>query len=181
MRAFLGVTVAQPALSAYESLLAKLQTAVVGVQWVRSRAPHVTLRFFEELDASHIEDLMSSLGARLSKTPTFNLELAGAGAFPNASRPRVLWLGTDSGSDQLADVFKLVDDAVATAGLGREARAFASHCTLGRVRGRWQSGDAWEKFCSEPTRLPLFRVAGVDLYEVRGGYHLAGHADFAGI
>jgi 2'-5' RNA ligase len=53
----------------------------------------------------------------------------------------VLWIGVRA-NVALALLYQKVDDACAALGLGREARAFHPHVTLGRVRPRARPAPA---------------------------------------
>ena len=57
----------------------------------------------------------------------------GGGVFPSASRPRVLWVGVDSGA-ALTQAQQALVAALGSAGVGQEERAFRPHLTLARVR-----------------------------------------------
>jgi 2'-5' RNA ligase len=64
----------------------------------------------------------------------FELEVGGLGAFPSATRPRVLWAGLVAGDAPLAALAASVEAALADLGFPREGRAFSAHVTLGRIR-----------------------------------------------
>ena len=63
----------------------------------------------------------------------FDVALRGLGAFPTPTRPRVIWAGTAPAPAFVA-LGQAVDRALAALGFPPEARAFAPHVTLGRVR-----------------------------------------------
>jgi len=63
----------------------------------------------------------------------FEVEIRGLGAFPAASRPRVLWAGAP-GSPAFTRLAEGVDHALVALGFAPEARGFTPHVTLGRVR-----------------------------------------------
>ena len=56
------------------------------------------------------------------------------GFFPNARSPRVFWCGIDAPG--LADLAAGTDRATASLGIAAEARAFAPHLTLARIKER---------------------------------------------
>jgi 2'-5' RNA ligase len=62
------------------------------------------------------------------------LVAAGAGGFPNASRPRVLYVGILGQVEELTRLAGAVDGALTALGLPGERRAFRGHLTVGRVR-----------------------------------------------
>ena len=63
------------------------------------------------------------------------LEVRGAGAFPNAARPRTVWLGAGAGAEQMVVLHDRVEAALAELGYREEHRRFQTHLTIGRVRG----------------------------------------------
>jgi 2'-5' RNA ligase len=65
----------------------------------------------------------------------FTVRLAGAGAFPGADRPRVVWLGIVEGSPELAALAAILGDELAGRGWERDERPFRAHLTLGRADG----------------------------------------------
>jgi 2'-5' RNA ligase len=95
---------------------------------------HVTLRFLGQVDPARLSDIEAALTAAVALEPSFDLHLGGLGAFPGASRPRVLWAGVARGAAELGRLAASVDEGLARAGVPREARDFAAHVTLGRVR-----------------------------------------------
>jgi 2'-5' RNA ligase len=62
------------------------------------------------------------------------LRLGGAGAFPSASRPRVLWLGLESPGRGVFVLQERLRSAVAPFTHSPEDRLFTPHLTLGRVK-----------------------------------------------
>ena len=85
--------------------------------------------------------------------------LGGAGAFPAARRPRVVWLGMDAGARELVALAAALERALKPRGFERESRAFSPHLTIGRVR---ESRDDWTPRLAEaPEADPVrtrFRV-----------------------
>lgn len=66
--------------------------------------------------------------------PGFDLAIESLGAFPTASRPRVIWAGLGRGLEPLTDLAGRVEGALADVGFASEDRPFSPHVTLGRVR-----------------------------------------------
>ena len=58
----------------------------------------------------------------------------GLGAFPNLSRPRILWAGLKGGTDQMGKMANDVESMVCRLGFEPEKKRFRPHLTLGRVR-----------------------------------------------
>lgn len=98
---------------------------------------HLTLRFFAELPEALIVPVAAAVRAVGSATPPFPLGLSGLGAFPDARRPRVVWVGLAAGAAELQAVASRLDDALGAIGLpSAERRPFVPHLTLFRVHGR---------------------------------------------
>ena len=65
----------------------------------------------------------------------FELEIRGAGAFPNPARPRTIWLGAADGAQEMIALFDRLEVSLAKLGYHEEQRQFQTHLTIGRVRG----------------------------------------------
>jgi 2'-5' RNA ligase len=103
-----------------------------GVAWVATENLHVTVKFLGGVDEARLADVAAAL-KRAATVPAFEVEIRGLGAFPNASRPRVLWAGAP-GSPAFTRLAEGVDQALVALGFAPEARGFTPHVTLGRVR-----------------------------------------------
>jgi RNA 2',3'-cyclic 3'-phosphodiesterase len=104
------------------------------VAWVAPDNFHLTLKFLGPVDAERLAPLTETLTSAAAVYSSFQLEIRGLGAFPSPARPRVLWAGIDAGAASAAMLATRLDEALATLGFEREARAFSPHVTLGRVR-----------------------------------------------
>ena len=47
-----------------------------------------------------------------------------AGAFPNLSHPRTVWMGADEGADEIDALHKAIDESLAKIGFRAEPRRF---------------------------------------------------------
>jgi 2'-5' RNA ligase len=105
------------------------------VKWVDPAILHITLKFVGWVPEKRVEDCLSLGREVAAASRQSKLILAGAGAFPNARRPRVLWIGATGDVDILAAAAGAFDRRMAEVGLAEpENRPFAAHLTLGRVR-----------------------------------------------
>jgi 2'-5' RNA ligase len=107
---------------------------VDGVAWVAAENLHVTLKFLGGVDAARLALVSAALDEAVRDRPAFELVVAGLGAFPTPTRPRVIWAGAAAGAAALGEVAGRVDRALAALGFPPEERAFSPHITLGRVR-----------------------------------------------
>lgn len=127
---------------------------------------HLTLRYLGDTDEVAMERLLAGLD-QTDLGPRFPVELSGLGAFPNARRATVLWLGVSSGGDRLAALAAIIDEEVESVGFAAEDRPYVPHLTLSRLRPDEDLRPMMETLVLPPIR---FEVATVGLYRS----HLAG-------
>ncbi len=94
---------------------------------------HVTLHFFGEIDRAALATLRAALGDRVAEPP-FEVTLRAGGIFPATGRPRVLWLGTDAGSDPLTRLHAWIQPRVVGIGQPDRVGVYAPHVTIARIR-----------------------------------------------
>jgi 2'-5' RNA ligase len=104
------------------------------VAWSDPASAHLTLRFLGDADPARLERLHERMAVVARSSEPIRASPSGTGAFPSWGRPRVLWLGIESGGaiERLATA---VETAARGAGFEGEERRFTAHLTLGRVRG----------------------------------------------
>jgi 2'-5' RNA ligase len=134
------------------------------VAWVRAEQLHFTVRFLGEVSEELVSRLSEELAPVLATHEAFDIELAGAGAFPAVERPRVIWVGVHDPT-RLQSLAAKVEGVVRALGFPAEAREFVPHLTLGRVK-RPLSGTELQALTRAVigygARFAL-RVTGVDL------------------
>ena len=114
--------------------------AAASVRWTPPENLHLTLRFLGDTPEEQLAPLADALDAIAAGAPSFELELGGAGAYPEARAARVLWIGLVDAERKLRRLRNQVEAAVRGLGWKREGRPFQPHLTLARLR--------------TPTRLP---------------------------
>lgn len=169
MRLFVGLPIPDDHVDA----LWPLQDGVPGADWTDPDDHHLTLVFLGDLAPDRVLALAQILGS--VRFAPFELALAGLGHFPPRGRPRSLWAGVQP-SEQLRRLQAKVARACAGHGLNLEARQFAPHVTLARLRdspphrvAQWLGGHVG--FASAPWTVDHFvlyrsaRQPGVQHYE----------------
>ena len=134
MRLFIAVDIAEPVRKRLGEFIAQLDHAARGAKWISPKNIHVTLKFLGHVEENKAEKISSVLEEVAARHTVFDLDLVGTGAFPNASRPRVIWVG---GHDQSGTLYRLqadVEAAMIALGFVPEDRAFVAHLTLGRIK-----------------------------------------------
>lgn len=132
----------------------QLKRAGGGVKWVEPGNLHITLKFLGWTDEGRIPGVVEAMRAATQGREPFQVEVKGVGAFPNARRPRVIWLGTTDGAVALAGIAERLESEVAALGFERETRPFAAHVTLGRV-------SSPERACSLTAEIELMGATEV--------------------
>ena len=111
------------------------------VRWVDPERIHLTLFFLGDIVPELRPQVEEALGVVARNVAPFTFEVAGLGAFPRMSRPRVLWVGVEEPTQRMALLHQAVNDAMEAVGFERETRPFSPHLTLGRVRRRASRRD----------------------------------------
>lgn len=132
MRLFIAVPI--PPIAAREISLecAAIEASVPGVRWVSPAHMHLTMKFLGERPDHDVARLTDAMRDAVAKIASFDAAMTDAGAFPNFSRPRVVWLGMEP-SASFAAIAERLEHHIAPLGYPREERDFTAHLTLGRI------------------------------------------------
>jgi len=168
IRAFIAIDLPDDVRAALAEVQARLKRAHLGVKvsWVKIENIHLTLQFLGYVP----EDKMPGISAALERVCTshevFAVPVGGVGAFPNATRPRVLWVGCHDTDARLKALARDVQTAMQEFGFEPEHREFAAHLTLGRIK--WPRPDATLTKVLDSlkdTACGTLRVEAVHLFE----------------
>ncbi len=139
MRAFVALEV--PEREVIDSIVAfqgELAATGADLKLVERENLHFTVKFLGEItedQARRADGLLKGVSS-----PAAEVEVKGAGAFPSARRPSVVWVGV--GREDEAKVSKIAGEVISRlAGIGEaDDRPFRAHLTVGRVRGPRNAG-----------------------------------------
>lgn len=138
-RLFVAMPLAEGVAAAAARAQAALQRAVpqAGIRWTPAHQFHLTLRFLGEVAAAQAAALEAGLQSACAAHAPLQLHLRGVGFFPQAQRPRVVWLGVEGQLEGLralqADVARAVAPFIAEPE-PEAPESFSAHITLGRVK-----------------------------------------------
>jgi 2'-5' RNA ligase len=104
------------------------------VRWVNEDNLHLTLQFLGAVPEERVEAVGRAVAEAAAGARPLSLEVKGAGGFPNARRPRVVWLGLSGDVPALTALAAELGRRLAPLGFPPEARPFSAHLTLGRAR-----------------------------------------------
>ncbi|HUW61834.1 MAG TPA: RNA 2',3'-cyclic phosphodiesterase [Candidatus Bathyarchaeia archaeon] len=168
MRTFVAIEVPGFIHAALEELKGRLRGAGVRASWVKPGNIHLTLRFLGEIDADQAAGLVDMLEIEYASIRPFVLQVCGVGAFPNARRPSVLWVGCEPAEGPLERVQQAAETAARAVGLAPAAKGFRAHLTVGRVKDWRAAGpvaDALDQ--AKDFDAGEFEASGVALFRSR--------------
>ena len=126
------------------------------IKWVDSNNMHLTLKFMGETPVNQLEAIKKAMHQVVTAFPILEIEVKDLGMYPNAKKPRVVWLGI-SGAENLITLHKQLDRALKEIGIQSEKRPFSPHLTIGRVR---RSADP-ESVSTVGQTLSQFKVSSL--------------------
>lgn len=162
LRAFVGIPVGPSLVRQMSAVRAEFGDKAV--RWIPAPNLHLTLKFLGDVEEAQVASMREALRKALSDSAGFRVTARGLGVFPDARRPRVLWVGMSA--PELPLVARRVERAVEAFGVERATAPFRPHATIGRWRrpearhgalqdelARWRNREFGE-----------FRIDGVTLF-----------------
>ncbi|HET7824096.1 MAG TPA: RNA 2',3'-cyclic phosphodiesterase [Anaeromyxobacter sp.] len=136
------------------------------IRWVAIENVHLTLQFLGAVPEERMPAVEEVVRAAASAGRALSLEVRGAGGFPNARRPRVVWAGLAGDVAALAELGAELGRRLAPLGFPPEDRPFSAHLTLGRAReGRGAAGIAGALASAADAPGAPWRAAELVLFE----------------
>ena len=178
LRLFVAVELPLDVKRALESTIASLRTALTSdaMRWVRVESIHVTLKFLGSVAPERVGAIEAALRETTAVVSPFEMGPRGIGSFGGSGGLRVVWVGIEGETEQLASLTERVEAAMEPLGFARERRPFAAHLTLARVREDASLDERSRVYALlahlAPPALPSFRVDHVSLMQStlsRGG------------
>jgi 2'-5' RNA ligase len=134
-RTFFAIEIPEPLGQALRRLQKTLQPELPGCRFTRDNTPfHMTMAFLGDVRDGDLRRLLDLVASSVARFEPFELRFEGLGAFPSATRPRVVWAGLYARQEALLDeIQRAVAGASARAGYPPDDR-FHPHVTLGRFK-----------------------------------------------
>jgi len=152
IRAFIAIELPASFRQELRDLQARLQAGnPPPAKWVDPEGTHLTLAFLGNVGAGQISVITQAMSAAAGTVPPFILKMGHLGAFPNANRARVLWVGLEGDLVRLLELKTNLNAALEPLGFIPEERDFTPHLTLARLRDRVSpvEGERLAKLISE--------------------------------
>lgn len=167
IRTFVAVFPPKEISSELGGLVEGFRRAAPDAKWVRPANFHFTMRFLGDLPEERLDLLARCVAESVRGEAPFEVTLTGLGAFPSPTKPRVLWVGTDSGGEGLVRVAKLVELKLRSERFGKADKRFSPHLTVARWR-RPQRDEAVIKLIETGSlKVGPFAVEAVQVMESR--------------
>jgi 2'-5' RNA ligase len=169
-RTFIAIEIPSQILTAITNETTQLRAALGPslVRWIPPKNMHLTLKFLGDVSQANVELLAQMLGLEARQQEPFEIRVEGFGAFPNARRPRVIWIGIQA-PDDLEVLQRGIETATARLGYPAENRPFSPHLTIGRVKQNVHGEEMhFLRAAIESTsigQLGIARIASLDLFK----------------
>ena len=117
------------------SIQNRLREKIRRASWVKPGNVHLTLKFLGDVHPDHIEIIGGAIEEVAGNHPPFSMRIGGIGAFPNLTRPRVLWAGIKVGVAEITALARYINIELNRCGYPADKK-FNPHLTLARLRSR---------------------------------------------
>lgn len=104
------------------------------IRWTQPDQFHVTLKFLGDVPAAQADALKPAVAKICTGFPALRLAAHGIGFFPNRQTPRVIWVGANGVSGQLAELYRQMAVAMEPFAPSEKPEKFTGHITLGRFK-----------------------------------------------
>jgi 2'-5' RNA ligase len=165
IRTFIAVFPPKEVSLRVEDQVGEVRSSSSDAKWVPAENLHFTLRFLGSLPEERLDFLARCVAESVVEEAPFELTLSGLGAFPSATRPRVLWVGTSMGAERLTAIARNVEAALRREGFGKADRPFTPHLTVARWRRPQRFPKVTEIIESTSLEAGPFRVEAVHVME----------------
>ena len=135
MRTFIAVDFSPEIIRKINEIIVyfKTQTPERAFKWVEPENLHLTIKFLGEVPEKKIEQIKSLIKETLDDFKSFQIGVEKMGMYPNAQKPRVIWLGI-TGAEPLKDIHKMLESQLQKADIQPDKRSFSPHLTIARIR-----------------------------------------------
>ena len=125
----------------------KIQTELnIKAKPVELHNMHFTVQFLGEVSEETIEKISDALNS--IEFSSFSISFMSIGVFPKPNFPRVIWIGTDDGVNELEKLAEMIRSKLSHLGFSPDKK-FKPHVTIFRVKNKIEDlSSKLEKFSS---------------------------------
>ena len=144
MRAFVAIEVSDKDVL---NAIHKIQTELnIKAKAVELHNMHFTVQFLGEISEETVRKISDALNS--IKFSAFSISFASIGVFPKPNSPRVIWIGTNDGINELEKLAEIIRSKLSHLGFSPDKK-FKPHVTIFRVKNKIENiSDKLEKFSS---------------------------------
>jgi 2'-5' RNA ligase len=139
MRLFLAIEFPDDILRQMEALsrdlMARIPDPQRAIRWVKPDQFHLTLKFIGECPDTSVAKLKEAMDQTARRHESFGLGFRRLGSFKSGQFLRVLWLGTEDGTEAAKALASDLEESCQAAGSPRDERPYHPHLTLARSKG----------------------------------------------
>ncbi len=135
MRCFIAIDMPEDIKGSISGVMERCGEEPKGARWVPVENIHLTLKFFGDVKDDLVPEIEKGLALICMKHNMFNINIRGAGAFPNLKYPNVLWVGIDE-SEDLKRLYMDIEESMSGLGFEKENRKFSPHLTIGKIKDK---------------------------------------------
>lgn len=114
------------------SLILELSRSVPNISWIPALKSHITLQFLGDTPESQLPILSEICHEVAQKFHAFEFSVDRVGAFPNSSRPNVLWVGSSKKNHEFNRLHAALQQSLGV----EDRRSFMPHITLARLKSQ---------------------------------------------
>lgn len=135
IRAFIAINLPDAVRANLERLHRSLKLALAGdgIRWTPPEQIHLTLKFLGDVPAESLDNLRAAIAGGCRGVAPFSLRAQALGVFPNAQKPRVVWVGVTGELEALRQLQEQIERETER-WREREARGLQPHLTLARIK-----------------------------------------------
>lgn len=135
IRCFVAIEIPESIQNVFVEMQNALKSKINNASWVKLGNFHLTLRFLGDVKNEDIDEISNTIeGVALNHQP-IRLDFGGIGAFPNLTRPNVLWVGLKIGRTPVTTLGVKLNKAMFKLDF-KDERRFHPHVTLARLKNR---------------------------------------------
>ncbi len=167
IRAFLAIPVSRDLTQRlYNGVTLLRNTYFPDIRPVRIANMHITLKFFAELPAEHTQKIKMVMDQSVQNINPFTLYPNELGAFPGPAKPRVLWCGVKTLTNDYSRLVQSLNNECDNIGIETDRKKNIPHITLGRIRNpKRYSWPPREFIVKLFDNLPSFDVNSLELIQ----------------
>jgi 2'-5' RNA ligase len=130
IRTFIAIDLPESMRTAIRTIQTDIRSSGFKIRWTNPENVHLTLKFLGDVDTHLIAKINAAMKMAVKEIASIHLSGRRLGVFPNARRPRILWIGLDGQIGALLRLQKKIDAQCASLGFAREKRTFTGHLTI---------------------------------------------------